>query len=688
MVDSIESGGHRTPLEGPGDRAVAPASGAGRERTVTGSVVPLANSLVDGDDLSDIYSGLTSDCARMLDIASAGLLLADARGVLQVAAASSEATRVLELFALQRQEGPCLDCYRSGAAVNVSDLSLQSARWPAFVAAARAAGIVSVHAIPMRVQDMTLGALGLFGTTVGTLNAEDLALAHALAHVASVALVTGKANADKTVLATQLQHALDSRVAVEQAKGVLAQLGGLAMEDAFEVLRRYSRDHNQPLSEIAQAVVSRDLPATVLPDLRSLLNAVEAASPLDAVEVLARELATMVAADDVTFLIADLSGEVLIRFVSGTSTQGNAADESERDELVVVALAGPYEKALRSQQVCAEHRESSTRLYAPVTDRGDAIGVLELSLPSRPDEATIASVAAAAHALAYVIIANRRHTDIFERGQRHVPFSLAAEIQRRLLPDAFTCEAAEFTVSGWLEPASQVAGDTFDYCVEREILHISMSDAMGHAVAAAQLATLAVGSLRNSRRSRVGVADQALRANAAVFDHGGEEGFVSAVLCQLNLRTGLLTVVNAGHPAPRLVRDGVATEVELEADLPFGILAEATYREQMIQLRAGDRLVLLTDGVLERNASTLDVSTALGESAGSHPREVVHSLARAVLEATGGDLQDDATVLCVDWYGRPASDGGERVASAGASQSRASQPAGPGNPRDGRQRVS
>lgn len=394
-------------------------------------------------------------------------------------------------------------------------------------------------------------------------------------------------------------------------------------------------------------------------DLRALLDSVEAAPPVGAVDVLARELAAMVGAVDVSFLIADFSGDAVIRFLVAP------------DGLATVPLGGsPYETALRSQRVLVEPDGESTRLYAPVTDRGDALGVLELSLPSAPDDGVVAFVASAAHALAYVIIANRRHTDLFERGQRNLPFSLAAEIQRRLLPPAFTCEAAEFTVAGWLEPASEVGGDTFDYSVERDVLHLSISDAMGHTVRAAQLATLAVSSFRNSRRTTTGAAEQARAANAAIVENAGDEEFVSALLLRVDLGSGVVTAVNAGHPVPHLVRAGVVSRVELDADLALGMLPEAVHREQSLRLEPGDRLVLLTDGMLERNATSFDVPKALVELEGLHPRQVVHAFARAVLGATGGALQDDATVLCVDWYGRQPGNG-ERVAEAGASQDRA-----------------
>ena len=235
-----------------------------REAEVSRSFVALTSSLANGYDVVDLLDELTTDCARLLDVASAGLLLADGRGVLHVMAASSEQTRQLEVFQLQRADGPCLDCYRGGAPVAVPDLDAETGRWPRFVPAARSAGFRSVHALPMRLRDNVLGALGLFGTSVGPLNDEDLALGQALADVASVALVQDKAAADRTVINEQLQMALTSRVVLEQAKGIIAQLSGLDMTQAFAVLRGYARDKGLRLTDVAKAVVGRSLPAEKL----------------------------------------------------------------------------------------------------------------------------------------------------------------------------------------------------------------------------------------------------------------------------------------------------------------------------------------------------------------------------------------------------------------------------------------
>jgi transcriptional regulator with GAF, ATPase, and Fis domain len=230
-----------------------------RERTVTSAFVSLADRLVGPFDVVELLKDLTDRCAQLLNVDSSGLVLADRVGVLHVVAASSEETRSLELFQLQREQGPCLDCYRTGAPVRVADLEGQAHRWPHFVAAALRLGFVSVHALPMRLHDQVLGALGLFRTTVGPLDDDDLELGQALAHVASVALVTGSAAADQERLNQQLQAALDSRVFIEQAKGAVAQYAGGSMNEAFVLLRAYARSHNLQLTDVAQRVASRTL---------------------------------------------------------------------------------------------------------------------------------------------------------------------------------------------------------------------------------------------------------------------------------------------------------------------------------------------------------------------------------------------------------------------------------------------
>jgi serine phosphatase RsbU (regulator of sigma subunit) len=404
--------------------------------------------------------------------------------------------------------------------------------------------------------------------------------------------------------------------------------------------------------------------------LRALLERVEAASPTDAVEVVAEEFAALVGARAVSFLIADFSGRALVRF--GTPAPGVPdARRQGSEQAETVPLAGTvYDRVLRTQQVDVQELADGAHLTVPVTDRGDAIGVIELTLPAHPDEQALADVAATAHALAYVVIANRRHTDLFEWGQRTTPFSLAAEIQRRLLPASYTCEAGQFTLAGWLEPASTVGGDTFDYNLNHEALQLSITDAVGHEVEAALLATLLVGSLRNGRRRGLNFRDQADAANDALAAHTRTGEFVTGQLLRVDLRVGTATIINAGHPLPLRLRDGRVDEVPLDIDLPFGLRPGGSFRVQTFPLAPGDRLVFVTDGMLERNAAHLDVAATLGQTGDLHPREVVHALGAAVLRAAGGDLRDDATVVVLDWYGGGPSR--RRDSTSGASQHHAS----------------
>lgn len=241
-------------------RPTEPAQAAARERQVTDAFVALTDSLVGNFDVVELLCTLTDNCARLLDVQAAGLLLADVHGVLHVMAASSDTTHNLQLLQLQREQGPGLDCYRTGQPVVAADLRQDAHRWPTWAAAADAAGVASVHALPMRLQDQPLGTLGLFGGRAGRLSEDDLHLGNALAHVASIAIVQDMALTDRDAVAEQLQRALASRVVLEQAKGVLAQHGDLSMDQAFARLRGYARDHNQRLTQTARAVAGRRLP--------------------------------------------------------------------------------------------------------------------------------------------------------------------------------------------------------------------------------------------------------------------------------------------------------------------------------------------------------------------------------------------------------------------------------------------
>jgi GAF domain-containing protein len=240
-----------------------------RETRVLDAVVTLVDSLLDDFDVVDLLTELTERCAELLDIASAGFLLADPLGNLHLLAATSEKARDLELFQLQADEGPCLDCYASGRPVSVADLAAESPRWPRFVPAAVEAGFASVHAVPMRAAGTVLGALGLFGMRPGELNAADLLVGQSLAHIACVAIVQEHAPTSSAV-APRLRNALTARVVIEQAKGFVRERLDVSVEDAFRLLRRYARSNDDHLTDVARRLIAQ-------PDSRPAILAAMAA---------------------------------------------------------------------------------------------------------------------------------------------------------------------------------------------------------------------------------------------------------------------------------------------------------------------------------------------------------------------------------------------------------------------------
>ncbi|MEO7982381.1 MAG: GAF and ANTAR domain-containing protein [Sporichthyaceae bacterium] len=230
-----------------------------RERRLAEAFVDLADTLVDDFDALDFLHALATHCIALLDVDEAGLMLVDTEGRLRVAASSTEQVRQLELFEVQNEEGPCLDCFATGAAVFVDDIVAEPPRWPRFAGAAVDAGFRSVVALPLRLRDETIGALNLFRASPGPLPDSDRALGQALADVATIGILQERGSRRRAVLARQLQEALDSRIVIEQAKGVLAERAGMHVDAAFDGLRAFARQHGLRLSEVARRVVAGDL---------------------------------------------------------------------------------------------------------------------------------------------------------------------------------------------------------------------------------------------------------------------------------------------------------------------------------------------------------------------------------------------------------------------------------------------
>ncbi|MGW1671437.1 PP2C family protein-serine/threonine phosphatase [Streptomyces sp. NPDC002324] len=379
-------------------------------------------------------------------------------------------------------------------------------------------------------------------------------------------------------------------------------------------------------------------------ELGELLAAAEAAPPGESVDVVAHDLQKRFGAERVSFLFVDLIGQRLVRLA--------AAGEETVDATAPIALQGSvYDSVLRSQRQHVEaDGQGGRRVITPVSNRGDCIGVLEVTLQSADDD-VLQQVRDAAHALAYIIVTDGRFTDLYHLGRRTTETSLAAEIQHQLLPSASCCEARQFTLAAGLIPADDIGGDTYDYTLDRDTLHLSITDAMGHDTNSALLATLLVGALRRARRSGCDALKQANHAHQALLRHS--RGLATGQLLCVELESGLCELVNAGHPWPLRLRDGTVEEVRLAVNLPFGVAAPTPYHVQELQLRPGDRLILLTDGMQDRGAAAADLVSVVHDTRALHPREAVRSLTSAVLDACHGNLKDDATVLILDWHGNP-----------------------------------
>ncbi|WP_327145489.1 GAF and ANTAR domain-containing protein [Nocardia sp. NBC_01327] len=236
----------------------------GRERALIAAFVQLADTLVANYDPVELAQELVDAAVALLPVTAGGVLLVDYRDQLQVLSSTSEGARLLELFELQSRAGPCLTAFRTGRAVLVEDLDHDQGRWPAFARRAREDGVRSVYALPMRLREERIGALNLFATSPGRLDEDQVAIAQALADVATIGILHARVLADHLTVAAHLQGALNTRVVIEQAKGLLAERGGLDMDAAFQALRAHARHTNTRLADLARAVITREVDATAV----------------------------------------------------------------------------------------------------------------------------------------------------------------------------------------------------------------------------------------------------------------------------------------------------------------------------------------------------------------------------------------------------------------------------------------
>jgi GAF domain-containing protein len=230
-----------------------------RDAKLMSTFAALADTLVDDYDVVELLQTLVDACRDLLGSTAAGILLSDESGDLELIASTSEATRVVEVMKLAAQDGPCIECFRTGAAISVPSIARAPENWRAFRDSALSQGFASTEAIPLRLRDSSIGTLNLFGAEEGAPPTSDLIAARAFADVATIGILHERTLRRSELLASQLQGALRSRVVIEQAKGVVAFTRGVPIDEAFDVIRSYARDHRLPLSQVAAMLVRQEL---------------------------------------------------------------------------------------------------------------------------------------------------------------------------------------------------------------------------------------------------------------------------------------------------------------------------------------------------------------------------------------------------------------------------------------------
>jgi serine phosphatase RsbU (regulator of sigma subunit) len=379
-----------------------------------------------------------------------------------------------------------------------------------------------------------------------------------------------------------------------------------------------------------------------------LHRALDAAPPYALPTVVSAVLAEAVGAKGVDLLLADYGEITLERVASDVTTDDGGS----------IPIDGtPAGRVFLTQEAVDVADDMGLQLLLPVTVRAERLGVLEVLLPEPPSAPLREDLQRAAIVIGYAVATARRYTDLFERVRRRRDLILAAEIQWELLP-VLAYEADELSVAGALEPAYAIAGDSFDYAVEADRVHVAITDGMGHGLRAAMLGSLAVAALRHARRRGRDVLAQVKEASQVVHDQFGGDQFVTGTVATLDVPSGQMRVVNAGHPQPRLAqRDGV-TVLDLFADFPLGLFPGVDYREQTVSLEPGDRVLLVSDGVIEATSPDGDefgderLKELITDTRAQRPAEAVRRITRAVIDHRQVPLRDDATVVCLDWRPR------------------------------------
>lgn len=298
-----------------------------------------------------------------------------------------------------------------------------------------------------------------------------------------------------------------------------------------------------------------------------------------------------------------------------------------------------------------------TRLFLPLLDGSDEVGVLVLTLDNIDDDDR-RLLRRLAGLVAEMLVTKNAYTDLFFRTRRREPMSVAAEIQWSLLPP-LTMTTPQVAVAGILEPAYSVAGDSLDYALNGDTLHLAVIDAMGHGLNAAVLATVAMGAYRHARRTDVGLAELYTFMDNAVDQQFGPDQFVTAQMMTLDVTTGHLQAVNAGHPAPLLIRGNkVHQTLESPGTLPVGFGGDTPLISTQ-QLEPGDRVLFYTDGLVEEHTRggaqfgedrLVEAVERVARATGS-VQQMVRGLSHALMRERAGITSDDATLFLIEWRG-------------------------------------
>lgn len=374
-----------------------------------------------------------------------------------------------------------------------------------------------------------------------------------------------------------------------------------------------------------------------------LLQALDGAMPGRLVPVLREFLQRHADARDVEVLLADYELRELRQLTPEQGPPRTVPIEGSR--------AG---ECFNSQVVVTEPADAGTTVLVPLSLRAERLGVLQVLFdqPVVPD--VLRGLREVALSASYVLVACGSCSDVVEVARRAEPLNVAAEMQWNLQPlRAFATD--EFSIAGQLIPAYEVGGDCYDYNVGTTHLDLSSLDAMGHGVQASLLAALTTAVMRNARRAGDGPVAQITQADRQLLSRFGGDQFVTALAMRLDLTDGTVEAVNAGHPQPWRVRNGQACPVELSPQLPVGMFEATTYRPQSLQLEAGDRLVIITDGILEAGAPGTEfgeqrLAAMLLAAADLTPHQCVAEVLRTV-RTFAPKMHDDATVICLDWSG-------------------------------------